>query len=94
MGGLRLTHDDEFLTRPVAAADGELVINSSSDTMRCKKFSIAADTADRIISCDTPQGFESDTAKKEKKNALIEFSLFFLFLFLHRHVLKLCIKIH
>lgn len=48
MGGLGLTHDDEFLTRPVAAADGELVINSSPDTVRCKKFNVAADTADEI----------------------------------------------
>lgn len=48
MGGLGLTHDDEFLTRPVAAADGELVINSSPDTVRCKKFNVAADTAAEI----------------------------------------------
>lgn len=31
------SHDDGFLTRPVAAADGELVINRSADTLRGRR---------------------------------------------------------
>lgn len=93
VGGLELTHDDEFLTRPVAAADGELVINSSPDTVRCKKFNVAADTADEIHFLRHAARLRIGWCKK-KKDALIEFFLFFeFFLFLFFFFTSTCVKV-
>lgn len=86
--GLGLTHDDEFLTRPVAAADGELVINSIPDTVRCKKFSVAANTADEIhfLRCAARLQIGWCKKKKEKKMPSLVFFLFYYF-FLYRNAL-------
>lgn len=65
--GLGLTYDDEFLTRPVAAADGELVINSSPDTVLCKKFSVAANTADKIHFLQCAARLRMAWCKKKEK---------------------------
>lgn len=69
MGWLGPTHDDEFLTRPVAAADGELIINSSGDTLHCEKFNGAADAADMIHFLRRAARLRARRRQKKKKYA-------------------------